>query len=126
MQVKVAVTARGPGLDAAVDSRFGRCAYFVITEPGDGKVEPIANNPGASGAGVEAVQLLARHGVEAVITGNLGPKAARALEVAGIPAYQFTGGTVQEALNDFKAGKLSPISSTVDAHFALDKGKGEF
>lgn len=120
--LKVAVTAQGRGLEAAVDSRFGRCPYFVITELGTEKVETLANNPGTSGAGVEAVQFLADHGIEAVITGNLGPKAGRALAVAGIAAYHHTGGTVGEALAALQAGKLEPIgNSFVAAHFGLNK-----
>jgi predicted Fe-Mo cluster-binding NifX family protein len=30
--MKVCVTAAGPGLDAPLDPRFGRCAYFVVVE----------------------------------------------------------------------------------------------
>ena len=35
--MKVAVTASGPSLDAQVDPRFGRCAYFVFVESDDMK-----------------------------------------------------------------------------------------
>jgi len=31
--LKVAVSASAPSLDAPVDPRFGRCAYFVIVDP---------------------------------------------------------------------------------------------
>ncbi|HHW54936.1 MAG: NifB/NifX family molybdenum-iron cluster-binding protein [bacterium] len=111
--MKVAVTAQGPGLEAEVDSRFGRCTYFVIKEMVTGEVETVANEPGTSGAGIEAAQLLARAGVEAVITGHLGPKAGRALAAAGIAAYQHTGGTVAGAFAALEAGELAPIGNPV-------------
>jgi len=30
--MRIAVTSTGPSLDAAVDPRFGRCAWFVLVE----------------------------------------------------------------------------------------------
>ena len=30
--MKIAITAQGPELDAAVDPRFGRAAYFLIVD----------------------------------------------------------------------------------------------
>lgn len=107
--VKIAVSAKGPELAAAADNRFGRCKYFVIvdSEDIDTIVEVVTNSPGTSGAGPEAVQLLARHGVDVVISGNLGPKAARAIVVAGIKAYQGIGGTVEESLGAFQRNELT-------------------
>jgi predicted Fe-Mo cluster-binding NifX family protein len=109
--VKIAVTAQGSDLESAVDSRFGRCAYFVIVDSENAECvqEAIANNPGTSGAGVGAVQLLVGQGIEAVITGNLGPKAARAIETAQVAAYKFDAGTVKEAVAAFQQGKLMPF-----------------
>ena len=107
--MKIAITSQGMNLDDPVDSRFGRCAYFLISKENDETSESIKNEPGASGAGVEAAQKLANAGVEAVITGNLGPKASRALRTAGIKAFYFSGGSGREAILAFREGKLNEL-----------------
>jgi predicted Fe-Mo cluster-binding NifX family protein len=41
--MRIAVTAAGSTLDATMDPRFGRCAYFVIVETDDMTFEAIEN-----------------------------------------------------------------------------------
>jgi len=31
--MKIAISATGPSLDDEVESRFGRCPYFIIADP---------------------------------------------------------------------------------------------
>ncbi len=62
----------------------------------------------AQGAGIQTAQNVALLNVEAVLTGHLGPNAFRALSAAGIKAYTGLQGTVGEAIEEFKAGRLSP------------------
>ena len=120
--MKVAVSAQGPDLEAGVDSRFGRCSYFVIVDLATNEVEAVANEPGPGGAGVAAAQLMARREVEAVITGNLGPKAGQGLAVAGIDAYRSQGGTVKENLQALQAGDLEKLGNpTVDGRFGYNR-----
>lgn len=45
--MKLAICARGEGLDSQVDQRFGRCACFVIVDPDKEKVIEFARRPGA-------------------------------------------------------------------------------
>ncbi|MDH7481995.1 MAG: NifB/NifX family molybdenum-iron cluster-binding protein [Armatimonadota bacterium] len=121
--MKVAVCSTGNTLDALVDPRFGRCAYFVIvdTETFDASA---VQNPGAmsaQGAGIQAAQVLSSLGVSAVIAGNLGPNAYQALSAAGIKVYSCAGETVRNAVNLLKAGALQEISApTVAAHFGMN------
>lgn len=121
--MKVAVCSTGNTLDAMVDPRFGRCAYFVIvdTETFDASA---VQNPGAmsaQGAGIQAAQVLSSLGVSAVIAGNLGPNAYQALSAAGIKVYSCAGETVRNAVNLLKAGALQEISApTVAAHFGMN------
>jgi len=118
--MKIAVTATGPGLDDAVDPRFGRCACFVFvdTETDDVETVPNENLAGAGGVGIQSAQLVAEKGAGVVLTGNCGPNAYRTLEAAGIALIVGVGGTVRDAVAQYKAGELSSADEpNVDAKF---------
>ncbi|MBN2537017.1 NifB/NifX family molybdenum-iron cluster-binding protein [candidate division WOR-3 bacterium] len=116
--MKVAVTSTGATPDSAVDERFGRCRYFVIVNTDDDSFEAVENDASvASGAGVNAAQLLAGRSVEAVVTGNCGPKAFSVLNAAGMPVHTGASGTVAEAVAAFRRGELAATSGpTGPAH----------
>ncbi|HEY5275128.1 MAG TPA: NifB/NifX family molybdenum-iron cluster-binding protein, partial [Coriobacteriia bacterium] len=60
-------------------------------------VDNSANRDALQGAGLGAAEIASEHGVAAVITGHLGPKAFSALQLAGIDGYDGTGKTVRTA-----------------------------
>ena len=124
--MKIAVSATGPSLDSGVDPRFGRCQYFVIADPETMEYEAV-DNPNLSapgGAGIATAQLVADRGVEAVLTGNVGPNAYEALMAAGIEVVTGVGGTVNEAVVGYKEGRFRASSQpTVGAHFGA-RGTG--
>jgi predicted Fe-Mo cluster-binding NifX family protein len=107
--MKIAVTSRGTALDAEVDSRFGRCPYFVIVETDDMSFTAIANSnvSAGGGAGVQSAQLIADRGSKVVLTGHCGPNAFAALEAAGIEVVTGASGTVREAIKQYSDGLLS-------------------
>jgi predicted Fe-Mo cluster-binding NifX family protein len=110
--MKICITSTGENLDSAVEPRFGRCAYFIIVDPDDLKFKAIAN-PNVSavgGAGIQSAQLIANEGVEAVITGNVGPNAFQALSSAKIKMFKVAGVTVKEAVQKYKEGKLKELA----------------
>ena len=45
--------------------------------------------------------------IDVLVTGKVGPKAARALEEAGIEVYTMASGTVREATEAYREGKLA-------------------
>ncbi|MBN2491945.1 MAG: NifB/NifX family molybdenum-iron cluster-binding protein [Planctomycetes bacterium] len=106
--MKIAVTATGPSLDAAVDPRFGRCPWFVLVETDDMSFEAVENRSGmlGGGAGIQSAQLMAEKGVQTVLTGNCGPNAHQTLSAAGIRVVIGCSGTVSEAAQQFKGGQL--------------------
>ena len=56
--------------------------------------------------------------VEGVITGHVGPKAFAALQAGGVKVYTGASGTVAEAVEQFKAGKLRATeSANVEGHW---------
>lgn len=109
---KIAITCTGKDLDNPLDQRFGRCAYFLITNENGSDVHLVENKAATqgSGAGVQAAQLVIDNQVSVVLTGNVGPKAMALLRSANIEIYMGTSGTARAALEDFKAGKLNRIS----------------
>jgi len=118
--MKIAISAGGKDLDSQIDPRFGRCQYFIFLDPETMEFE-VAENQGLAamgGAGVQAAQLVVQKGVNALITGNLGPNAASALSASGIKVYLVPGGTVKEVAEAYKSGTLKEISgATVPPHF---------
>lgn len=106
--MKVAVSATNASLDATVDARFGRCAYFVLVDTRDMSFVAISNaaNAQGGGAGIQSAQLLAQEGIGVILTGNCGPNAHQTLTAAGIQVVVGCSGTVQEAVERFKAGQL--------------------
>jgi len=125
--MKIAVTSTGPKLDDAVEARFGRCPYFLIVEPEAMEIESI-QNPNISlggGAGIQSAQLMSSKGVSVVLTGNCGPNASRTFGAAGIQVITGVSGRVREAVELFKAGKLTYSSApSVQSHFGMGQGIG--
>jgi predicted Fe-Mo cluster-binding NifX family protein len=119
--MKLAVTAAGPDLSSPLDPRFGRARYLLLVNTPFRTVESVDNRAGlnaAEGAGVQAAQSVIDHQAEAVITGNCGPKAFRALAAAGIPVYLAPEGTVAEAIDRYDRGQLLPTkAANVDGHW---------
>ncbi|MDD2730980.1 MAG: NifB/NifX family molybdenum-iron cluster-binding protein [Candidatus Portnoybacteria bacterium] len=112
--MKVAVSSVGGNIESDVSNVFGRCPYFVIAEIKDGKVEKteaIKNESvdQNSGAGVSTAQLMAENDVNAVITGNVGPRAMDVLKQFNIEIYSGKG-TVKSVLQDFIGQKLEKIN----------------
>jgi predicted Fe-Mo cluster-binding NifX family protein len=125
--MKVAVSSNGEDLNAQLDPRFGRCAYFLVVNPDDMSFEAFENKSAVQGggAGIQAAQFLASKGVEAVITGNCGPNAVQTLSAAGIELFGGQTGTVREVVEIFKKGHLKPTNeATVDSHFGMNAQAG--
>lgn len=118
--MKIAVTSLGETMDSPVDQRFGRARYFIVSDSETGKWTVHANTQNLTalqGAGVQAGQAVANLGVEVVLTGHCGPKAFATLAAGGIGVYSGAQGTVQEAITDYDAGKLSKAGGAdVSAH----------
>ena len=120
--MKIVITATGPTLDANVDPRFGRCAYFLIVDTDTLDLEAVENPNVAlgGGAGIQSGQLMAAKNVKFVLTGNCGPNAHETLSAAGIGVIPGCSGTVRDAVERFKAGQLNTASEpTVASHSGM-------
>ena len=127
--MKVAVSSVGQDLDAQVDPRFGRCAYFLIVDTDTMGFESIQNAAAgaAGGAGFQAGQTVADAGAKAVLTGNVGPNAFQTLSSMGLKVYTGLSGTVREALEQLKQGTLKEVAAaTVGSHAGMGGGGGRW
>ena len=107
--MKVTVTSQGRELSSPVDPRFGRAKFFIVvdTESGDFSASDNSQNLNAAqGAGIQAGKNVVDLGVSAVVTGHIGPKAFATLKAAGVAVHTGATGTVADALEQLKAGKL--------------------
>jgi predicted Fe-Mo cluster-binding NifX family protein len=119
--MKLAISATGPELSSPVDQRLGRARYLLIVDTPDRTMRALENRAGmdaAQGAGVQVAQSVINSQATAVVTGHCGPKAFRALRAAGVQVYLTTGGTVDEAIDQFEAGGLVQAQAAdVDGHW---------
>lgn len=120
--MKVLVTSQGPAVTDLTDPRFGRAAHFIVVDTQTHETAAHDNAPNlnaAQGAGIQAAEAAARLGVEAVVTGNVGPKAYRVLNAAGIRVFLCDVVAVEEAVRRFEAGSLvEAAAANVQGHWA--------
>lgn len=118
--MKIAVTVTGPHSDDHVESRFGRCAYFLIVDT-ETKESEALENPNIAldgGAGIQSAQMMAERGVQVVLTGNCGPKAFQVFDAAGIQVVTGVSGSVRQAIEQFGAGAFPGASGpNVASHY---------
>ncbi len=120
--MKIAITSSGDNLDSQMDPRFGRCQYFVIVDPDTMDFEAMLNESATAsgGAGIQAAQTIVNVGINAVITGNVGPNAFDVLSASGIETMTGASGTVRQALELYKNGSLqSAAGATVSSHAGM-------
>jgi predicted Fe-Mo cluster-binding NifX family protein len=129
--MRIVVSANGMDLDAQTSPVFGRCpAYVFVDVKTVDEEHPMTfeavENPAlgaAGGAGIRAAQFVVERGAKAVISGNVGPNAFGVLQAASVPVYAFGGGTVRQAVEAYKAGKLSAAGgATARAHAGMGGG----
>ncbi|MBC8449674.1 MAG: NifB/NifX family molybdenum-iron cluster-binding protein [Chloroflexi bacterium] len=125
--MRIVVTSNGRDLDAPASPVFGRCPVYVFVDTETMQCEAV-DNPAmsaAGGAGIQAAQFIVEQGAQAVLSGNMGPNAFNVFQAANVPVYLISGGTVQEAVEAYKAGRLpSTADANVQAHAGMGMGRG--
>ncbi|HPN84170.1 MAG TPA: NifB/NifX family molybdenum-iron cluster-binding protein [Victivallales bacterium] len=119
--MKIAFSSSGDSLESPFDSRFGRCSKFIIYDDSSDSFDVVDNTQNLNavqGAGIQAAQNVVKAGAVAVVSGHCGPKAFKALNVAGLKVYNCEFRTVKEAVSAFKKGELKEADSAdVDGHW---------
>ena len=120
--MKIAVTSQGQELSSMIDLRFGRAKWILVVDTETGGYEAHDNTVHLNlpqGAGIQTGRNMAQLGVEAVVTGNVGPNAFRTLNAAGIKVFLAAEQTVEQAVAAFQAGQLQEIGqASVEGHWA--------
>ncbi len=115
----ICVTSTGPTMQAPMDPRFGRCAWFIFTSLDGGETVTVENNgrDSANGAGIQAAQLLVDRKIDMLITGAIGPNALRVLAAAGTRVFTCSAATCDDALSQLREGKLQEaVRPTAQGH----------
>lgn len=119
--MKIAVTSQGTELSSPVDPRFGRAKYFLIFDTETDAAEVCDNDQNLNapqGAGIQAARAVVEQGAQAVITGNVGPKAFATLQAAGVDVFTQATGTVRQALDHWRIRKLKAAGkANVEGHW---------
>jgi predicted Fe-Mo cluster-binding NifX family protein len=114
--MRIGVSATGKELNARVDDRFGRCPWFLVVDTDSLEFDPLENRHAeeATGAGVAvATDLIDAH-VDAVVSGQVGPKAYEVLKAMGIDIFLVSGSvSVKDALERLKRGELQKMQMRV-------------
>jgi predicted Fe-Mo cluster-binding NifX family protein len=124
--MKIAISTTGKTLDSPVEPRFGRSPGYILFDTDTQDLQYLDNAAQqrlAQGAGIQAAQMVIDAGAEALITGQVGPKAAQVLDQSKIRIYGAAGGTVREAIDALTENRLNPLSAD-DAAPAKWAGQG--
>jgi len=105
--VNVCVPTLGQGgLDDYVSDHFGRAPTFTIVDLKTGEVKVIPNTSIHMGGSGYPPEIMREHGVDVMLCSGIGPRAIKMFEQFGIEVYVGATGTVREAIEAWKAGKL--------------------
>jgi len=127
--MKIVVTSSGADLDAQAHPAFGRCPIYLFVDTATMQFEAVENPAAnaAGGAGIQAAQFVVERGAQAMVTGNVGPNALQVFESAGVAVHLFGGGTVRQAVEAYKAGRL-PVAGSASrpahAGMGMERDRG--
>lgn len=101
------------GLDGRRSGHFGHCDVFTLVDVEDGEIKQVTtiqNQAHVQGGCMVPVNLLAQHGVNALIVGGIGMRPLMGFRQAGIDVYHDeTRPDIRPVVEDLIAGKLAVI-----------------
>lgn len=105
MNICIPVSAE-QGFDSPLSPHFGRADAFALINDETNEIRFFQNTGQHHGGAMTPAELIAKAGAHVVLCGGLGVKAVHLFEQQGIHVYNTASGTVADALNAYKTGKL--------------------
>ncbi|MEA1936804.1 MAG: NifB/NifX family molybdenum-iron cluster-binding protein [Patescibacteria group bacterium] len=114
--MKIAISSTGKNLESEIDTRFGRCPYFLIVEIENKEIKSVKaiENTAAGQRGearITSAEIVAKEKVVAIITANLGPRAFSIFEQFEIKIYQGEG-KIGDAVEKFIKRELMEMKDS--------------
>ena len=122
-RMKIAISAQQDRLSSPIDPRFGRAQGFILydTETKNHQWLSNQNMDLPQSAGIQTAQMVVQAGAQAVITGQVGPKAQSALEQGNIRIVSTAASSVQQAIDEFATGQ---VASPAQGQSSQPAGRG--
>lgn len=107
--MKIAIPMNEQSMDTDVSPSFGRAPYFLFYNSVTMETYYLDNTAVASqgGAGIRAAQVIADHGVKALITPRCGENAQEVLQKAEVLVYQSVPGTARQNIEAHLSNQLA-------------------
>ena len=105
--MKICIPTMGEnGLKNHVGEHFGRVPTYTIVDLDTNEVKVIPNTSEHMGGQGYPPEIMVREGVNVMVCRGLGRRAITMFEEMGIDVYIGAFGTVKDAIDDFKHGRL--------------------
>ena len=105
-------TIGNKGMDDVVGEHFGRVPTYTVVDLDKNEVKIIPNTSHHMGGHGDPPEIMLKEGVNVMICQGLGRRAISMFEGFGIDVYIGAYGTVKDAVDAFKQGKLQKASES--------------
>jgi len=113
--MKIGIPSMGhDGLNDQVGEHFGRVPTYTIVDLDSNQTKTVANTSHHMGGQGDPPHILKREGVDVLVCRGLGRRAISLFEELNIEVYIGAQGTILDAIEAFRKGKLQK-ASTADA-----------
>jgi len=121
----MAISSSGKGIDSNIYTKFERCNFFLIVDMEHNTALPITNmareRPHEIGGKVG--KLIAKLGIDVIITTDIGPRAFEIFKQNEIKIYRAEG-IIEDAIRQLKKGNLSELTkATLPRYLDWKKNK---
>jgi len=107
----MAISSYGKGIDSKIYPKFERCSFFLIVDLEHNTALPITNiakkTPHEIGGKVG--KLIAKLGIDVIITTDIGPKAFEIFKQNEIKIYRAEG-IIEDSIRQIKKGNLLELT----------------
>jgi len=112
------------GLTGRLSAHFGSAPYFTLVESETGEAEVVSNLVSAHEPGTcQAAGTLRVFGVGAVLCRSLGRRAYGRLREMGLPVFVTEAEVTEQALEEYRAGRLARLTSESACHGGRGHGR---